>query len=217
MCFSITASFIASVVLIPTGLYSIAWAANHNRRYLLFSAIPLFFGIQQFNEGLVWYGLHADNFYIIHHAALAFLFFAFLWWPVFVPLSLFLLEERPNRRRVMLLLSLAGLLLGADLYVPIVMNVIPLTATVTNKSINYITYQPELMVLSHIFSYVAIIVFSLWLSSIRAINIFGLLVLLSFIISQLWYLLVFISVWCFFAALLSLYIVYVVRTAPVVK
>ncbi|EKD69905.1 MAG: hypothetical protein ACD_46C00705G0001 [uncultured bacterium] len=215
MCFSLTASLAASAVLIPAGVYSVIRASRYNHRYLLFSFIPLFFGIQQFSEGMVWYGLDVGDFYIIHHASLAFLFFAFFWWPWYMPLSLFFLEEKHSQRRLILLLAIMGFLLGADLYASIVFNVIPLTAVVANKSIKYITYQATPMVISHVFSYIAIMVFSLWVSSIRAVNYFGLLILLSVIISLLFYLVVFISVWCFFAALLSLYIGYVVRTSPI--
>ncbi|MDH4216484.1 MAG: hypothetical protein OEV23_06265, partial [Gallionella sp.] len=48
-------------------------------------------------------------------------------------------------------------------------------------------------------------------SSHRQIKIFGGLVLLSAVLASKAYSTVFVSVWCFFAAVLSLYIVYMIR------
>lgn len=212
MCFSLTASLTAAAILFPAGIYSSSYAMRYNRKYLLFSFIPIFFAIQQLSEGIVWYGLHNDNAYLTHHASLAYLFFAYFWWLIYIPLSIVILEEKSSHKRILLLLAIAGFLLGADLYIPIVFNDIPIIAKITNKSIEYITYAPDLMIISYGYLYVTIVVLSLLISSDHKIKMFGLLLFISAAISALWYKIVFTSIWCFFAAILSIYIIYVVRS-----
>ena len=55
MCFSATASFVASGVIASIGVATL----RHVRepRALLFACVPLLFAVHQFTEGLVWLGL----------------------------------------------------------------------------------------------------------------------------------------------------------------
>ena len=51
MCFSASASFTASAVLIPLGLYSNHLATRHERPdYKPLALVPFFFGVQQLVE-----------------------------------------------------------------------------------------------------------------------------------------------------------------------
>jgi len=56
MCFSATASFVASGVIGSIGLATL----RHVRepRTLLFAAVPMLFAVHQFTEGFVWLGLN---------------------------------------------------------------------------------------------------------------------------------------------------------------
>ena len=64
--------------------------------------------------------------------------------------------------------------------------------------------------------YFVIIVGSLGVSSERRIQAFGGIIALSLIVTELWFAEAFVSVWCFFAAVLSLYILTILlRTQPV--
>jgi hypothetical protein len=63
--------------------------------------------------------------------------------------------------------------------------------------------------------YFVIVVGSLGVSSDRRIQVFGGLIALSLIATELWFAIAFVSVWCFFAAVLSLYIAsMLLRTQP---
>ncbi len=122
MCFSANASFAASAVLVPVGLYTLARSFRVDKRYLLLAAYPLLFGLQQAAEGFEWLAIEADESSNIQAAALAFLFFAYFLWPLVVPLSAFFVEENRSRRVFFLLLSIIGGLYGASLYFPLLLN-----------------------------------------------------------------------------------------------
>lgn len=211
MCFSITASLTTSAILIPIGLYATYYAAKHRRPYLLLALIPIFFGIQQFTEGIVWYGLHHQDVVVIHYASLAYLFFAYFWWPMFIPLSVYFVEDRHHIRKILLALTMIGLALGAGLYIPVLTGIFPLYTTIINKSIEYTTYQSEPIVFLLLFFYVLVLVSSFWIASNKHIKLMGILLLFGFSAAALWYAWTFTSVWCFFAAFISFYVVYVVR------
>lgn len=58
MCFSASASFTASAVLMPLGLYSTHIARKTGQRdYVPLALTPFFFGLQQLVEGLEWTGI----------------------------------------------------------------------------------------------------------------------------------------------------------------
>ena len=54
MCFSAEVSYAAAGILLPTGAVAINRAFQKDRQYLAIAALPLFFGLQQLFEGLVW-------------------------------------------------------------------------------------------------------------------------------------------------------------------
>jgi hypothetical protein len=59
MCFSPEASFAGSVIVFSIGIATVRKV--HKSSQLVFAGIPLFFGIQQFAEGLLWLTiLHAE-------------------------------------------------------------------------------------------------------------------------------------------------------------
>jgi hypothetical protein len=52
MCFSATASFAGGVIISVIGVAVVTKV--HKPSQLLFACIPLFFGLQQFTEGVLW-------------------------------------------------------------------------------------------------------------------------------------------------------------------
>lgn len=111
MCFSAEASFTAAAVLVPAGAATVYGAYRRNPRYLPIAALPVFFGLQQLFEGLVWVGKDLSSSSMIDRYALAYMFFTWLAWPVWVPLSTYFLE--PCRRRyVYLLFAILGGMVG---------------------------------------------------------------------------------------------------------
>lgn len=89
MCFSPVASFVAFAVLTVIGLTGFALNLRYGptkRRPLWWCplAAPFFFGLQQGAEGFVWLHIQENEDGNCDAAAI-FSFFAYVWWPSFVP------------------------------------------------------------------------------------------------------------------------------------
>ena len=100
MCFSPMASFVASFFL--GGVYLAAYRKVLNQNKYLpailgIVLIPFFFAIQQFSEGFVWLSLLYNFNDIIKNMAInMFMFFAFIFWPAYTPISMYRLEQNFN-------------------------------------------------------------------------------------------------------------------------
>lgn len=219
MCFSAPASFTAGTALISVSAYTIRGALARNRYYLLFALIPLFFGIQQFIEGFVWLGFGWNNEPVIKIGTLAFLFFAFTFWPIYSPLAVYFAEIKENKeiKRILFFLIFVGIVVGTATFLPVIFDFVRLTTKVVNHSISYHTNRPQWLKDLFVWLYLlATIPPFLIVSDIR-MKVFGYLLLISVIISDLFYRYAFDSVWCFFAALLSIYVIYVIYRMPRAK
>jgi hypothetical protein len=218
MCFCATASFGLGAALVPAGAYCVAEAARKDRDYLALGAIPLAFAAQQFSEGFVWLGLTEGPSRAGHAAALAFLFFALVFWPVWLPLSVIPVQR--NRGRPLGLLAVLGAWIGLSLFLPLAVEPGRYLAVATrHHSIFYdFTAVPVLRVVLEMVLrvlYLATIVVPFGLCADRRLRRFGAAVLASALISQavFWY--AFVSIWCFLAAALSLYLALFLHGLPV--
>src|ERR1700742_1802544 len=110
MCFSATASFGLSGVL--TGLGAVALARNEDPSRRMFAAVPLLFAAQQAAEGTVWTTFDGRSPEVHRLAITAFLAFAMIVWPVWLPVALHNAERDPTRRKVMAGIVAAGLLVA---------------------------------------------------------------------------------------------------------
>ena len=197
MCFSASASFAAGTSLSAMGVATVRTTTRRGER--LFASIPLIFGIQQFIEGLVWLSLSYTNATFTSITSYAFLFFAYLFWPVFIPFAVRFLETDVRRRKLFVSLQLGG---GAiSLYYLYTLVTHPLTTEVTGQSIGYYLNTQYNVVVACL--YVLITCGSLLMSSHRMIKLFGILATASVMATYYFYKATFTSVWCFFAALLS--------------
>jgi hypothetical protein len=112
MCFSAPASFIAGSVLSAAGVVTVKKAKK--RGELPFAFIPLIFGIQQLTEGIVWISFSIPLVNLV--ATYIFLFIANVFWPMYVPISIFLLEKNKRRKRTLAIFFLIGSAVGAYLF-----------------------------------------------------------------------------------------------------
>lgn len=211
MCFSASASFTASAILIPAGIYCIKKASECARPYWAIGLLPLVFGIQQLFEGFIWLaqGTADDS----RLPALGFLFFSHLFWLFWIPFSCYFLETRSLRRKVFLGFAVLGLLHGLIMYIPFVLNTNWFKVELMKHSIVYATrllyddFVPRIAVRG---LYAVIVLVPLLFSSDRNVKIFGVIILLSVVLSTIFFGYAFISVWCYFAAILSVYILFMI-------
>ena len=219
MCFSSSASFVAAVVLLPLGVASVRYCQERQRPDLLPLALtPLFFSVQQALEGVVWLGLAPGGpDWLVHPAALSYLFFAYAFWLAWLPwcvLRLNLHAPPPLRRWILRGLLVLGLLMGAVLWLPLLFSGSLVQPAVVRGSIDYhTTLLTDPWISQRVGStlYAIVIATPLIVSSSVRLRVFGMMVLIAFLISHLVYAYAFASVWCFFSAVLSLSLYWILR------
>ena len=197
MCFSATASFSAGGVLLMVGALTLK--AARRRPEWPFAAIPILFAIQQLIEGVIWLTFRVDapllNLVMTH----AYSFFSHVLWPAYVPLAVLLMEP-PGRRRQMLLMFAAGGFAVAA-YLLYILLAFPVVSRPTGQHVEYVS--PHFFAAVTMALYLLSTTASPLVSTHRWVKAFGALSLLAFGAAYYFYAQWFISVWCLFAALLS--------------
>ena len=207
MCFSATASFTAGSTLTLVGLLSVSYAQSLKQRMI--AAIPLCFGLQQMAEGIVWRGMENNNSDLIAYGAYGFLFFAFFFWPIWVPLSMYTIEPNPKRRIALRALTAVGIGLGCYLLYHILN-----TGILVKMFECHIQYDPKIssaLILPGMIIYLIVTVVPFFIVLNPFVNLMGAALAASYLLTHLFYTEVLISVWCFFAAIISFFAIWVIQ------
>lgn len=214
MCLSAPVSFTAAAVLIPAGAYALRRAFIGDRRYAPLAAVPLLLGVQQFLEGMVWIAGAGPDPSAAAPYSLAYMFFAWVAWPVWLPVSVYFLEP-PRRHTPYLVFAIAGGALGALQFVPYFAHQGWLRVTLLDRAIRYDTTELLDAVtgwpLTYL-AYVTILIVPLLMASDRRVRIFGGLVALVLAVTMAFFQWAYISVFCFGGAVASLYLLWALRT-----
>jgi len=197
MCFSATASFSAGVLLV--GLGALTLKSVRRPSELPFAAIPLLFAIQQLSEGVIWLTFRYDAPQLNAVMTHVYSFFSHVLWPAYVPISVLLIEPPGRRQRALLVFVAAGVAVGA--YLLYILVAFPIVSRPTGQHIEYVS--PHFFATAVMTLYLAATTISPILSTHQVARVFGVLALLFFGVAYFLYATWFISVWCFFAALLS--------------
>lgn len=206
MCFGAGASFTAAIVLTGVGVASIKKVRSPDER--LFAVIPLIFAVQQFLEGMLWVLLNkGDDSFLKVCLTYAFLFVAYVSWPVYAPLCIRALEPREAKRRVMSWFVFGGIATAAYLLFFLVST--PVRATTVHCSIFYDPITPGPRASTII--YAAVIFIPFLFCSYRPLVVLGIINLVFCAVAYYFYSTAFVSVWCFFAAALSVMIYFFLR------
>ncbi len=219
MCFSSSASFMVAAGLFPLGVASVRHCRDQQRSDLLPLALtPLFFSVQQALEGLVWLGLGpGGSGWLVHPAALWYLFFAYAFWLGWLPWCVLRLNVQalpPLRRWILRTLLVLGLLAGAGLWLPLLIDGSLFQPAVVKGSLEYHTTLLADRWINLGFGstvYGVIISMPLMISASMRLRWFGGFILGAFLISHLAYGYAFTSVWCFFSALLAASLYWILR------
>jgi hypothetical protein len=186
VCFSASANFIGSAVLGAIGVVTLTEVKH--RRELLFAAMPCFFALH-------------------HDAAAAYILYAHGLLPFLLPLSVLLIEPTKARQRRMLDFSL----LGAALTVYLLWGLIayPLHVSAAGHGIVYTNQITTTTVVAML--YVTATCGALFFSGFRTLVLLGGLNLAGLLIVMLVKRYEFTSLWCAYAAVLSVIIYYFFR------
>jgi len=201
MCFSAGASFAASGIIGSIGLATLCHVREP--RALLFAAVPLLFALHQFTEGFVWLGLTGRVGPVaLDHATFLFMLYAQGILPFLMPLAVLLMEPPGRRRRAIAALTVLGALVCGWMIYGLV--AFDSTCFVEQHSIAYrnpLTGNFWVSVL-----YVVATCGALVLSAHRVVRWYGVLNVIGLTIAQIAKEYAFASVWCFYAAALSIVI-----------
>jgi hypothetical protein len=199
MCFSVEASFIVAAGTGSIGLATFNRARSTSLRWL--ALVPEFFALQQASEGLVWLHL-SGNIEVASLGRIAqaiYLIFAMVFWPIYAPFAIMMSEKVRFRRIVCSLLVAVGLLVSAFNALQLVIG--SETPAVLGHSIKYGYGDGDF---SWRLTYGIVSLIPLFISSLRKMWILGGLALLGFVVSDSLYHEAFVSVWCFYAAVISI-------------
>lgn len=198
-------SYGAAALLMATGAGTSL--GNKNPSYRMVAAIPFLFGVQQVSEGIVWQTLGAQSASTLHQFGVSlFLSFAIVVWPAWIPWSFYHIEPNQRRKRILKYIGFLGLIVS--LLAAWVIFKANLKAYVVGHSLGYSflnmdrLWPPNLEALL----YFTPTVIPFFVSSLRMIKKAGYLIFISMLLAKAINEEAQTSVWCFFAALISLYI-----------
>ena len=207
MCFSATASFAAGTTLSAVGALTVR--KSQGKVELPLALVPILFGVQQFSEGFLWVSLRDDLPTLRLWTTYIFSMFSHVFWPAFVPLAILLIERNRRRRTSLVAFQMIGL--GVGLYLLYFIVRYPVVARVEGRSIFY--DSPHFFIGAVLVAYFLATCISGLFSSHRCVNVFGVLAFTLAVVAYEVSVKTFVSVWCFFAAVLSL-LVYVHFSGP---
>lgn len=206
MCFGPVASFTSGAVLTVAGAATLK--SVRSKKEILIASFPLLFAAQQFVEGFIWLAIRDEAWKDLQHGlTLAFLFFAYLFWPIFSPLSVYALETEKKHKRALLILFVLGLATSG--YLLWMTLTYPPTVTVYGHSLRYQTHdRPNALLLL----YLGATFVPYLISTFRSLVFLGVLNIIFCGITIYFHAKNFDSVWCYFAALLSVGIYFFLRS-----
>lgn len=210
MCFSAEASFAGGVVISAIGVFTVK--EIHKPSQIAFACIPLFFGVQQFTEGFLWLALpNHDSVKLQKICTYIFLIMADVLWPIMIPLSVLLMEENKRIKKALWVLLSAGFILG--LYYVFCLLFYDITPQIKGYHIDYYTDFPSSLAVVAFAVYLVVTITPLFISSVKRTHLLGVLMSLSCAVTLIFFTQFLASVWCFFAALISGVIFWILRDA----
>ncbi len=208
MCFSPEASFAGGIIISSIGVATITKV--HKPSHLLFASIPIFFGIQQFVEGSLWLTIpnpvHASTKEFFTYF---FLIMADVLWPSMIPLSVLFMEKNRKKKKILWILLIMGISLS--MYYAFCLMFFHVNPEIAGYHILYKTDFPESLSMLAFIVYLIVTITPLFISSIKRMHLLGVLMFLSCLVTAIFFTQYLTSVWCFFAALISGVIFWILR------
>jgi hypothetical protein len=214
MCFSAAASFAGGVVISAVGVATQRKVRKPTQR--LFAIIPLIFGFQQFAEGILWITLRSGEYsWLQNTTTYIFLITALVIWPVMIPLSMWFMETVKKRKNTLAGLTVIGVVLS--IFYAFCLVSYNVTPQIKGFHILYIDEFPSTLVGIAFLFYLVSTIAPLFISSVRWMWLFGIFILISCIVTGIFFSQYLTSVWCFFAALISVAIYWILSESHTTK
>jgi hypothetical protein len=217
MCFSATASFTAAIVMGAIGVATIKQVKHKNERFL--AAVPFLFALQQLSEGFVWLSIQDPSYYPFQQLFTSgFLFFAWVVWPILIPLAFYKLEDDPKRKLWCYRLIIVGIFSASyALFNLLVKEPKPDIATFHIIYKMNRVYFHDLLFFPHQTAYIFATVLPMFLSTLKGVKLLALINFLALVFCFYLFQYSLPSTWCFFAAFISSMIYWIIRQRSVRK
>jgi hypothetical protein len=213
MCFSATASFSTSVILAVCGVVTLKYTDQPKHRFL--ASVPLIFAAQQFIEGLLWIGLTDQHNLLSEICMYTFLTVAQVIWPFWMALSFIKLEENSFRKKILWICFYAGCIVSGILAYRLFF--FSIATRVRDHHIYYDIKSPRWMIVTSSILYVVATLIPPFVSTLNRSKLLALTLLASLLVSKLFFNDYLISVWCFFAAIISILIIFIIKEITTVR
>ena len=196
-------------MLASIGTLSVIRAKSPSLKVL--AIIPFIFSIQQFSEAWVWLSLTKENFALWKAPSMySFLFFAEVTWPICISFSMMRLEKNEKRKNVLRILFYSGLILSTVLAFSLYYY--SADAKVVGNHVMYTIDTPAYFksITNPIYFLTAIL--PPFFSTIKKAWWIGVVLIVSYIIADVFYEEYIISIWCYFATIISVVILWIITT-----
>ena len=199
MCFSAGASFTASAVLATAGTATLREVRS--KREWLLAAFPVVLSVHQAIEGALWLTIGRESLRTLQHwLAVTYLLIAYCVWPLVSPFALYLIEPDPRKKKRFVPLLVLGVVTSLYLLYYTILG--PVEASIVHHSLSYEAGIPHPDASTIL--YVVTVLLPFFFSSYPPILVLGGITIVFCSVAYRMYQVTFDSVWCFFAAALSL-------------
>jgi uncharacterized membrane protein (UPF0136 family) len=208
MCFSAGASFTGGIIISVIGVVTIKKV--HKPTQIVFACIPLFFGFQQLVEGVVWLTIPVPEYAGMQKiATYSFQIMALVIWPLMIPFSVLHMEKSKKRQKILFILLIMGAILS--LYYSYCLLFFNVNPQIKGYHVQYNNDFPISLAMISFLFYLVVTITPLFVSSIKRTHLLAILMTLSCLITAIFFKQYLTSVWCFFAALISMVILWILH------
>lgn len=201
MCFSASASFGAGIVLAAISVATIKKVQKPSQIY--FASIPIIFCVQQIAEGFLWLALTKPYFAPLQQVTTyTFLFFAQVVWPFWIPFASLKLKKEEENVLFQWILVVIGL--SVALYLGYCLITYSVEAKIIGRHISYIQGYPIVFSTYGDLLYIIATVAPPLFSEIKKMWVLSITIVISYIITTIFYVDYIVSVWCFFSSIISI-------------
>jgi hypothetical protein len=130
-------------------------------------------------------------------------------WPVMIPLSVLFMEKKAGKRKILWILLVMGFTLSS--YYAFCLLSCNVNPEIRGYHIFYKTDFPRSLAIPAFIVYLIVTITPLFVSSIKRTHLLGVLMFLSCLVTAIFFTQYLTSVWCFFAALISGVIFWILR------
>jgi hypothetical protein len=180
---------------------------NKNLRSLPIALLPSVFAVHTFSDAFVWWGAHGKvSAGVADFSAWIYLFIAFTFLPIFVPIATYLLEPKGWRRNLLAIIIFGGVLSGVDSLISI--NERITTVEACNLYVDY--HVSGTSALAGAFYMIATIG-AMLVSGQKYLFKWGVVNVVVVFALSIWASQKLPSLWCFWAAVTSIFVAWFIR------